>query len=146
MRTIIAATLSLTLASVASAHEVKAGLLTLSDLRVRAAPAGVPTAAAYLTITNAGKTADTLVGVECACAASAMMHETATVNGISSMSMKREVVIPAGGKAMFKPEGLHIMLVGLKGGLKDGALQEMTLHFQKAGVVKAGFHVRDVIK
>jgi copper(I)-binding protein len=83
--------------------------------------------------------------VECACAASAMMHETTTVKGVSSMSMKMDLAIPAGGKLVFKPEGLHIMLVGLKGGLKAGGLQEITLRFQKAGVVKAGFHVRDVI-
>jgi copper(I)-binding protein len=124
---------------------VKAGPLTLSDLQVRAVPAGVPTSAAYLTITNAGKTADKLLAVQCACAASAMMHETSSQSGISSMAMKSEVIIPAGGKVAFTPNGLHVMLVGVKGGLKAGAMQELTLRFEKAGTVKAGFHVKDVI-
>jgi hypothetical protein len=62
------------------------------------------------------------------------------------MTMLSAVTIPAGGKVEFKPDGLHVMLVGLKGPLKAGGMQEMTLRFQKAGTVKAGFHVRDVIK
>lgn len=145
MRTIIAAVSILALAGAARAHEVKKGPLTLSDLQVRATVAGVPTTAAYLTISNAGKSADKLLSVDCACATSSMMHETQTRNGISSMTMLSEVPIPAGGKVQFKPDGLHVMLVGLKGPLKAGAMQPMTLRFEKAGTVKAGFHVRDVI-
>ena len=145
MRIIVAAALSLALAASAQAHEVKKGDLTLSELQVRATVAGVPTSAAYFTITNAGKTADKLLSIDCACATSAMMHESRSQNGISSMTMLSAVAIPAGGQVQFKPEGLHVMLVGLKAPLKAGALQEMTLRFAKAGTVKAGFHVRDVI-
>jgi copper(I)-binding protein len=140
------AALSLVLAGAAQAHEVKKGDLTLSDLQVRATVAGVPTSAAYLTITNAGKTPDRLVSITCACASSAMVHESRTRNGISSMAMLRELTIPAEGKVTFKPDGLHVMLVGLKGPLKAGGRQDITLRFQKAGTVKADFHVRDVIK
>jgi copper(I)-binding protein len=143
---IVAAVLTLGLTCAAEAHEVKTGELTLSHLQVRAAPAGLPTSAAYLTIANAGKTPDKLVGITCACAASAMVHRTETKSGVSSMSMVGEVEIPAGGKVEFKPDGLHVMLVGLKGPLKAGGLQEMTLRFQKAGTVKAGFHVVKIIK
>jgi copper(I)-binding protein len=151
MRRIVAAVLSLGLACGAQApkvqaHEVKAGDLTLSGLQMRATPAGLPTSAAYLTIENHGKTADKLLGISCACADAAMMHRSQTKNGVSSMSMVGELDIPAGGKVEFRPEGLHVMLVGLKQPLKAGALQEMTLRFRKAGAVKAGFHVRDVIK
>jgi copper(I)-binding protein len=147
MRTIVAAAaLFLVLAGATQAHEVRKGELTLSDLQVRATVAGVPTSAAYLTIANAGKTPDKLVSITCACAASAMMHESRTRNGISSMTMLRELTIPAGGQVTFKPDGLHLMLVGLKGPLKAGGRQDMTLRFQKAGTVKADFHVRDVIK
>ena len=146
MRTIIAAALALSLACTAQAHEVKKGDLTLSELQVRATVAGLPTSAAYLTIANAGKTPDKLLGIDCACAASAMMHRSELKNGVSSMSMVGQLEIPAGGKVEFRPDGLHVMLVGLKGPLKAGGMQEMTLRFEKAGTVKAGFHVRDVIK
>ena len=146
MRMIAAAMAALALAGVAQAHEVRKGDLTLSHLQLRATVAGAPTSAAYLTIENHGKTADKLLGIDCACAASAMMHRTQTKGGISSMSMVGELDIPAGGTVSFSPNGLHVMLVGLKGPLKAGGLQQMTLRFQKAGEVKAGFHVVDVIK
>ncbi len=140
----LAAALSLLAAGV-QAHEVKAGDLTLSDLAVRASLGNVPTSAAYLTIANAGKTPDKLLSVDCACAAMAMMHRTQTAKGVTDMAMVDQVVIPAGGKAVFSPDGLHIMLTGLKAPLKAGAMQTLTLTFEKAGKVKAGFHVGDVI-
>jgi hypothetical protein len=146
MRRIAAAALALALAGAAHAQAVKAGALTLSGLQLRATPAGLPTSAAYLTISNAGKTPDTLLSIDCACATSAMMHQSRTRNGVSSMTMLSTVTIPAGGKVEFRPDGLHVMLVGLKRPLKAGGMQEMTLRFQRAGTVKAGFHVRDVIK
>lgn len=150
MRKSFAAALSLSvtvaLAGAAHAQAVEKGALTLSDLQVRATPPGVPTTAAYLTISNGGKAPDKLLSIDCACAASTMMHESQTVNGISSMSRVSEVAIPADGKVEFKPGGLHVMLVGLKAPLKAGGMQDMTLRFEKAGVVKVGFPVRAVIK
>lgn len=145
MRSLLVAALALVLSTSAHAQPVKAGALTLSGLQLRAAPKGLPTSAAYLTIENHGKTPDTLTDIACACADAAMMHRTETKNGVSSMSMVGEVAIPPGGKIEFKPEGLHVMLVGLKGGLKAGTTQVMTLTFQKAGKVKAPFRVVDVI-
>ena len=145
MRTIAVTAMILALTGTAQAQTVKAGDLALSNLQLRATPAGVPTSAAYLTIENHGKTADKLVDIGCGCAASAMMHRTETKNGVSSMSMVGEVEIPAGGKVEFKPDGLHVMLVGLKEALTAGRTQVMTLRFQKAGKVEAPFRVVDVI-
>jgi hypothetical protein len=143
---VASALLALALAGAANAQTVKAGALTVTGLQLRATPAGLPTSAAYLTIENHGRSADKLVGIQCACAASAMVHRTETKNSVSSMSMVGEVEIPAGGKVEFKPDGLHVMLVGLKGPLTAGRTQVMTLRFQKAGTVKAPFRVVEVIK
>jgi copper(I)-binding protein len=145
MRTWLIFAAVLAASGAAQAHEVKAGALTLSDLAVRASLGAVPTSAAYLTIANAGDAPDRLLSVDCACARMAMVHQSRITNGIASMEMVGPVVIPAHGKAVFSPTGLHIMLTGLTGTLKAGALQPMVLHFEHAGAVKAGFHVRDVI-
>ncbi|MGZ3273764.1 MAG: copper chaperone PCu(A)C [Caulobacteraceae bacterium] len=145
MRTIAGVVFSLALAGTAQAQATRAGPLTLDGLQLRATPAGLPTPAAYLTIENHGKTADKLVDITCACAASAMMHRSETKNGVSAMSMVGEVEIPAGGKVSFTPNGLHVMLVGLKKPLTAGRTEVMTLRFQKAGKVKASFRVVDVI-
>jgi copper(I)-binding protein len=154
MRPFLAAPLALSVglfvglpfAGAASAQSVKAGQLTLSGLQIRATPAGLPTSAAYLTIENHGKSADKLVDIQCGCADSAMVHRTETRNGVSSMSMVGDVAIPAGGKVELRPDGLHVMLVGVKGALKAGSTQVMTLRFQKAGKVKASFRVVQVVK
>jgi hypothetical protein len=146
VRTILAAALSFAVAGAAHAQTVKAGALTLSGLQMRATPAGLPTSAAYLTIENHGKSADKLLDLDCGCADAAMVHRTETKNGVSSMKMVGEVDIPAGGKVELKPEGLHVMLVGLKGPLKAGTTQPMTLRFQKAGKVKAPFRVVAAVK
>jgi len=140
----VAAVLALTLGGAAQA-QVRKGAIRLSDLQLRATPKGVPTSAAYMTIRNAGKAPDTLVAIDCACADAAMIHESRTRNGVSSMAMLREVAIPAGGQVRFKPDGLHVMLVGLKKPLKAGTTQTLTLRFKAAGAVKAAFQVRDVI-
>jgi copper(I)-binding protein len=145
MRTIAAGVLALAIAGSAQAQTVKVGALALSGLQLRATVAGVPTSAAYLTIENHGGSADTLVGIACACAASTMMHRTQTKNGISAMSMVGEVEIPAGGRVEFKPDGLHVMLVGLKAPLRAGRTQVLTLRFRKAGKVEAPFKVVEVI-
>jgi copper(I)-binding protein len=145
MRTIAAGWLTLALAGTAQAQTVKAGGIALSSLQLRATVAGVPTSAAYMTIENHGKAADRLVGVTCGCAHSAMMHRTETKNGISSMGMVGEVEIPAGGEVEFRPEGLHVMLMGLKAPLMAGRTQVLTLRFQRAGKVEAPFRVVDVI-
>jgi copper(I)-binding protein len=142
---LIAGFAALVLAGAAQAQEVKAGALTLSHLALRASLGAVPTSAAYLTIANAGKAPDRLLSVDCACAASAMMHRSQVVNGVASMDMLDSVTIPAGGSVAFKPDGLHIMLVGLKAPLKAGAVQEMTLRFEHAGAVKARFPIMAVI-
>lgn len=150
MGRIIAVALLLALAGAAQAkdlkpRDLKAGALTLTGLQLRATAPGVPTGAAYLTIANGGKTPDKLLSVDCACADAAMMHRSETRNGVSSMSMVDAVAIPAGGKVEFKPDRLHVMLVGLKKPLKAGATQTLILRFEKAGTVKAPFAVKDVI-
>lgn len=146
MRALVLAALAVALAGAAQAQTVKAGSVSLSSLQLRATVAGVPTSAAYLTIENHGKSADKLLDIACGCADSAMMHRSETKNGISSMSMVGELDIPAGGKVSFTPNGLHVMLVGLKGPLKAGRTQVMTLRFQKAGKVKAAFKVVEIVK
>jgi copper(I)-binding protein len=143
---VLAAAVSLAGASAAGAHEVKAGDLTLKGVVVRASLGANPNTAAYLTIVNAGPTPDRLLSVSCACAASVSAHLSQMHGGMMSMAPAGPVVVPAHGAVSFAPGGLHLMVMGLKAPLQDGAMQEMTLRFQRAGVVKAGFHVQAKIE
>jgi len=134
--------LSLALAAPAAAQEVKAGDLTLSGLQLRAVAPGVPTTAGYLTIANAGDRADKLVSVSCACAARVEVHLSHVMDGVAMMMPAGEVEIPAHGSVTFKPGGYHLMVIGPKAPLKDGAMQDVVLKFQHAGAVTAAFHVK----
>jgi copper(I)-binding protein len=57
-------------------------------------------------------------------------------DGVMKMRKLEKLGIPAGGSALLKPSGDHIMLFGLKAPLKEGDLLPITLVFEKAGEVK----------
>jgi copper(I)-binding protein len=138
--------LALALAAPAAAQDVKAGALTLSGLVVRAVPAGVPNTAGYLTIENAGDRPDRLLSASCACARKVEAHLSHVMDGQAMMMPSEAVDIPAHGKVVFAPGGRHLMVVGLKGVLKDGASQPMQLKFEHAGTVTASFEVKSRIE
>ena len=132
-----------------------AAALAVSAKEVLAQPAGIsvmgawvrPTArgqnaAGYLMVMNAGRSADTLLRVECAGAARSTLHESRMTGGVMSMRPLNEVAIPAGGHVTFAPGGLHIMLEGLRQTLAEGQSLAATLVFRNAGRVRVTFRVR----
>lgn len=129
----------------AGAHEVKAGALTLSNLAMRASLGTNPNTAAYLTIANAGAKLDRLLSASCACAAKVETHATMNHGGVAMMHSAGPVAIPARGAVKLAPGGTHLMLTGLKSRLRPGGMQLITLRFERAGEVKAAFHVQSVI-
>jgi periplasmic copper chaperone A len=140
-------TLALTLgAAVAlagpAAAQQKAGGLVISQAQLRASLGANPNTAGYLAIASTSAGADRLLGAACACAASVQLHQTMTHGDHTMMSAISTAVVPAGGKLLLSPGGLHLMVMGLKTPLKDGATQEMTLRFERAGAVKVRFAVR----
>lgn len=86
--------------------------LSAQEAWIRATP-GVDVAAAYLTLHNGGTRAAVVIGVRSPAASMAMIHETAIVNGQSTMRSRERVRIGAGDTVRFAPGGLHIMLHGL---------------------------------
>lgn len=129
------------LIAVPAVAQTKAGDLTLSTLQVRASLGANPNTAAYLTIANAGSRPERLLSASCACAAKVEAHATVVRGGVASMAPAGPVAVPPKGSTTFKPGGLHLMVTGLKAPLKDGAVQEMTLRFERAGPVTARFRV-----
>jgi copper(I)-binding protein len=126
----------------AFAHGFTAGDLAIGHPWSLLMPAGAPTAAGYLTITNNGKTADTLVSVETDQADSVSMHQTVMQNGMMRMLAVKSLEIAPGKTVTFAPGGYHLMLVRPKGALGVGGHIYITLRFQHAGAVKADFLVQ----
>ena len=129
-------------ASLAAAHEFKAGPLKIGHPWSRAAPAGASVAGGYLTVTNHGAAPDRLVSVSSGISAKAELHEMAVKDGVMTMRpVEGGVEIPAGGKIELKPGSYHLMFIGLKQLPKEGEEFSATLTFEKAGSVEVEFAV-----
>lgn len=126
------------------AHEIKSGSLEIVHPWARATPASAKTGAGYLTIVNRGAEPDRLLGLECACSASAMLHETKVENDVARMRHVEALELPAGGTVRLAPGGLHVMFMGLKAPFKEEDRLDATLVFEKAGRVPVEFYVQGI--
>ena len=132
-------------ATLATAHDFKAGPLKIGHPWSRATPAGAKVGGGYLSIENTGSAPDRLVSIAVPFAARAEIHEMATKDGIMTMRpMDNGVEVPAGAKVEFKPGGYHIMFMELKQPLKQGETLKGTLTFEKAGSVDVEFKVDSI--
>ncbi len=128
----------------AMAQEVRAGDLVIGHVWTRATPNGAQVAGGYLTITNHGSAADTLTGGSAAVAAAFELHDMTMENGVMRMRPTGPLTIPPGGTVTLSPDGRHIMLTGLKHGLRKGETVEGTLTFAHAGAVPVRFDVEGI--
>ena len=115
--------------------------LLATDAWVRVTP-GSDVAAAYLTLRNTGKKTVTVVGVDCSAASMAMIHETTVKGGISRMRPHEQLVIPPGATVKLEPEGLHIMLHGMKQSAAVGQTVPLVLLLADGGKVPVAAPVR----
>jgi periplasmic copper chaperone A len=136
--------LLLAAAVAASAHEFKAGAITVEHPWSRATPGGAKVAVGYLAISNAGE-ADRLVAATAEVAGRAEIHEMAVKDGVMTMRpVPGGIPVPAGGKVALKPGSYHLMLLDLKRALKPGEQFAGTLTFEKAGPVAVTFAVQPI--
>jgi len=98
--------------------------------------------AAYLTIHNAGRGADRLLGLDSVSAESVSVHQTSNAGGVSRMRPTGPVAIATGRSLVMAPGGLHVMLTGLKAPLRPGTRLPLTLHFERAGLVRVSIPVQ----
>jgi copper(I)-binding protein len=109
----------------------------------RPVPAGLPTGAVYLTLTNLGSKPDRLMDAETPVAARMTLHLSTMVHGMMSMApVPGGLEIAPGGVVKIAPGGYHFMLEGLKGGLQAGARFPAILTFAHAGRVRIEVQVR----
>ena len=139
------ATLLALLSAPAHAQEIKAGDLVITQPWSRATPGGAKIAGGYLTIENKGTTPHRLVSAAGDIAGKVEIHEMAMNNGVMTMRpLDKGLVIEAGKTVKLAPGGYHVMLMDLKGPLKEGDKVPMTLQFEKAGKVMLSLDVQGV--
>ena len=141
----LAAIFALVMVAPASAEDVKAGDLVISQTWTRATPNGAKIGGGYLTIENKGSTPDRLVGGSGEVAGKIEVHEMAMDNGVMKMRpLDKGLTIEPGKTVKLAPGGYHLMMFDLKAQLKQGDKVPVTLEFEKAGKVTVSLDVQGV--
>jgi copper(I)-binding protein len=107
--------------------------IEISNAWARATPGASSIGAAYLQVANTGDAPDRLVSVTSFVARAAELHATIQDGDIMRMHKIDAVEIAPGAAVAFKPNGMHIMLVDLKGPLRQGNSFALTLTFAESG-------------
>lgn len=119
----------------ASAHEFKAGEITIGHPYARTTAPGQPTGGGFLKFVNQGPAADKLLSASAAVAGAVELHTMRMEGDVMRMRQVETIELPAGATVELKPGGLHLMFIGLKQPLKAGDKFPLTLRFEKAGEV-----------
>lgn len=128
----------------AQAQTVKAGSLIIEQAHARATVGNMPNSAAFLQLSNKGKSDDALVSASTTIADRVELHTMSMEGDVMKMRTVDSVDLKAEARLAMKPgQGPHIMLFGLKKPLKAGEKFPMTLNFRKAGAVDISVEVMD---
>lgn len=119
----------------AFAADATVGPLQVEHPWARATAASARNGGAYLAVRNTGAAGDRLVAASTTVAGRAELHTNIDDNGVMKMRHVPAIDVPAGGQAVLKPGGFHVMLMDLKAPLAEGQHFPLTLTFEKAGSV-----------
>jgi periplasmic copper chaperone A len=132
-------------ATSASAEDVKAGDLVISQGWTRATPGGAKIGGGFLTIENKGSAPDRLIGASSDAAGKIEVHEMAMNDGVMKMRpLDNGLAIEPGKTVKLAPGGYHLMMMDLKNPLKQGDKMPISLQFEKAGKVAVTLDVQGV--
>ena len=130
------------MASLASAHDYKAGQIVVHHPYAIETPPMVKAGGGYMTLVNNGTEDDALLEVK-ADFPQVMLHKTEIKDGVASMPHMHKIDIAAGQTVSLEPGGFHIMFMGLDGDpFEEGERIPATLVFEKAGPVDVEFMVQ----
>jgi periplasmic copper chaperone A len=131
--------------TMAPAQDFTAGGIKVSRAWTREVPAGAKVAAGFMTITNSGKEADTLIGGSIPLAGKFEVHEMKMDGGIMQMrQLTPGLVLKPGETVVLKPGSFHLMFIDLKQGPKRGTPVKGTLIFEKAGKIEIEYQVQPI--
>jgi copper(I)-binding protein len=134
---------SLAAASLIAALPAWAAGLTISGAWSRSTPPGVTVGVAYFTLKNDTGKSDRLLKISSPVAEKVQVHRTEILDGIARMREVAVLHVDAGQELKFEPNGMHLMLMGLKKPLVGGQSFELDLVFEVAGARKVKVAVRN---
>lgn len=119
-----------------------AGGLTIMNAWSRSTPPGVTVGVVYFTLTNDTGKSDRLLKLSTPVASKVQVHRTETLDGIARMREVAVLHVDAGQTLEFAPNGMHLMLMGLKKPLVAGQRFDLELLFEVGGPRKVDVVVR----
>ncbi|MFC4261024.1 copper chaperone PCu(A)C [Marinobacter lacisalsi] len=124
------------------AQDYQHGDLTISHPWSRPTPPGTPVGVGYMTISNRGDAAVTLVAGQTPLAARVSIHETTMQDGLMKMRpLKDGLTVAAGETVTLKPHSYHLMLEQLERPLMEGDEVPLTLTFEELDPIAIKLHV-----
>jgi len=125
--------IALALAAALAALPAIAGELSITNAWSRTTPPGVTVGVAYFTLKNDTGKSDRLLKISSPIASRAQVHRTEVLDGIARMREVAVLHVDAGQTLEFAPNGMHVMLTGLKKPLVEGEPFEIEMLFEVAG-------------
>lgn len=116
----------------AGAHESG---IKISGAWVRMSPPTLKTHGGYLTIANHEPEPKELIGASSPDYGEVQIHHSQIVDGVATMQRMESIEIAAGKTVVFKPGGLHLMLVSAKKPLENGGVVPITLSFRSGETI-----------
>jgi len=113
----------------------QAGLIQVGDVHAAPTPPVAGVAAVYLSITNHGAKADSLMSLASPIAEKVEIHSSTTTQGVMQMRRVEALECPPGVTVKVQPGGMHIMLINLKHPLVAGSTFPLSLKFRDAGML-----------
>ena len=138
VRQLLAIVLSLTASAQLQARECA----RVKDAWIRMPPANMPMMAGFGRVVNDCPKPLMIVAVRSQAFASVELHETRTVDGVSRMRAVPELRLPPDGSVLFKPGGLHLMMMRPGAPLKYGSKVVVEFVLADGGRLLGEFEVR----
>lgn len=110
-----------------------AGELSVTNAWSRTTPPGVTVGVAYFSLKNDAGKSDRLLKITSPVASKVQVHRTEILDGIARMREVAVLHVDAGQALEFAPNGMHVMLMGLKQPLVEGKTFEIEMLFEVAG-------------
>jgi periplasmic copper chaperone A len=118
-----------------SAHDFRAGTVSIDHPYATPTPPGARNGAVYFrAIENRGTQPDALVGATSPVAGSVEIHRTTRTDDVARMREVDRIDLPGGARLTVRPGGdWHLMLVDLKRPLAEGDRFTVRLRFERGG-------------
>jgi copper(I)-binding protein len=120
----------------AASLSYKLGEIEIGSPWARESSHGTGSGGGFFTLANKGAVADRLIGATSPAAERVEIHAIAVEgSGIRMRQRENGLALSPGTTLTLRPRGYHLLLVGLKAPLEEGARAAVTLTFEHAGSI-----------